>query len=143
MDLHIRTDRTIPDSKSARVQTCRRGLRPAALALVLLGAFLALAAVPGLAKEKKPPSKTVSGVVFDSSGQTIDGAAVQLTDLQTGKVLDIYSQEGGQYQFTDLSFDHDYKIKAMYKGATSEERQVSSLDMRARPVMNLTIPKAK
>lgn len=111
--------------------------------LFFLAALGVLATVTGLAKEKKPPSKTVSGVVFDAAGKIIDGATVELKDLQTGNVLDIYSQEGGQYQFAGLSFDHDYKVKAMYKGASSEERQISSLDMRARPVMNLTLAKAK
>lgn len=102
-----------------------------------------LSCAVAVAKEKRPPSKTVSGVVFDGANNALDGATVELTDLQTGKVLDIYSQEGGQYQFADLSLDHDYKIKAMYKGKSSEERQISSLDTRTRPVMNLTVPVSK
>ena len=107
--------------------------------LALLGTVLAWVAVTGLAK-KTPPSKTVSGAVFDEAGNIIVGATVELTDRQSGKVLDIYSQQGGQYQFTDLRFDHDYTLKAMYKSGSSELRQVSSLDTRTRPVMNLTIP---
>jgi len=68
---------------------------------------------------------------------------VELVDAQTGKVLDIYSQEGGAYQFTDLSFDHDYTVKATFKGSSSEVRHVSSVDLRARLVLNLTIPEPK
>jgi hypothetical protein len=114
-------------------------LRFVPLVLMFCGA-LASGVVAGLAKEKKPPSKTVTGVVFDNANNTIDGATVELRDMQSGQVLDIYSQGGGQYQFTDLSLSHDYKIKAMYKGKSSEERQISSIDTRTRPVMNLTIP---
>jgi len=95
------------------------------------------------AKEKKPQSKTVTGFVLDEADKPIAGATIELADAQTGKVIDIYSQEDGSYRFTDLSFDHDYKIKATFKGASSEVRQVSSMDMRARLVLNLTIPGQK
>ena len=80
---------------------------------------------------------------MDEAENPIQGATVELTDLQTGKVLDIYSQEGGQYQFTDLRFDHDYTVKATYKGSSSEVRQVSSFDTRSRLVLNLTILKTE
>jgi len=97
----------------------------------------------GVAKEKKPPTRTVSGVVQDEQDNGIEGATIELTDVQTGKVLDIYSQEGGRYQFADLSPMHDYKIKATFKGSSSEERQASSFDPRTRLVINLTIPGPK
>jgi hypothetical protein len=108
---------------------------------MLLGGILFLGVVTGLAKEKKPQSKMVSGVVFDEAENVIQGATVELTDLQSHKVLDIYSQEGGHYQFTDLSFSHDYTVKATYHGLSSEVRHVSSMDLRSRPVLNLTLLK--
>ena len=80
------------------------------------GRVLLLGAGTGLAKDKTPTTRTVSGVVMDEAENPIQGAMIELTDLQTKKVLDIYSQEGGQYQFTDLRFDHDYTVKATYKG---------------------------
>ncbi len=67
---------------------------------MLLGGVLLLGAAAGLAKDKMPTSRTVSGVVMDEAENSIKGATIELTDLQTRKVLDIYSQEGGQYQFT-------------------------------------------
>jgi len=112
----------------------------AALALVLLGGILLLGAVTGLAKEKKPQTRTVRGMVSDGADNAIQGAMIELTDLQTKKVVDIYSQAGGQYQLTDLRFDHDYTIIATYKGVSSELRQVSSIDMRTPLVINLAIP---
>ena len=98
-------------------------------------------AVTGLAKDRQPTTRTITGTVFDDAGNTLQGAAIELTDVQTGKVLDIYSQEAGQYRMSDLRFDHDYTLKAMFKNSTSEVRQVSSFDTRSRPVVNLTIPK--
>jgi hypothetical protein len=112
-----------------------------ALTLLLLVGVLLGGAVTGLAKEKKPPSKTVSGVVMDEADNFIQGATVELTDLQTRKVLDIYSQEGGQYQFADLRLDHDYTVQARYKNSSSQVRKVSSFDTRTRPVLNLTLHK--
>ena len=126
-------------SQYGRQLNCKFGSRvllPSLLSIVFLGI---LGSGTVAAKEKKPPSRTVSGVVFDAANNTVDGATVELKDMQSGEVLDIYSQSGGQYQFTDLSFSHDYKIKAMYKGKSSEERQISSIDTRTRPVMNLTL----
>ena len=111
-------------------------------ALMLLLVWLS-GGFAGWAKEKKPLSKTVSGFVLDEADKPIEGATVELADAQTSKVIDIYSQQDGSFKFTDLSFSHDYKIKATFKGSSSEVRQVSSMDMRARLVVNLTIPGQK
>ncbi len=117
--------------------------KAASLAALLLVGTLILFAPEGFAKDKKPPSKTVTGQVMDATENGIEGATVELTDLQTGKVLEIYSQEGGQYQYADLSLSHDYTIKATFKGASSEVRKVSSVDIRTHLVLNLTIPAPK
>lgn len=109
------------------------------MALLVLGT-LALAVFPCLAKEKKPTSKTVSGQALDPKGNGLEGATIALKDLQTGKTLEVFTQDGGHYQFTDLRFDHDYELQARYKGAKSETRQVSSFDTRTRPVVNFTFP---
>ena len=91
-------------------------------------------------KQKGPTTKTVSGMVLDKADNGIGGAEVTLKDLQTGKVLAIYAEANGQYQFTDLDPHHDYEIKATFKGVASEARQVSSFDTRWKLVLNLTIP---
>lgn len=88
-------------------------------------------------------TRTVSGVVLDEAENGIEGATIELTDLQTEKLVAIYSQEGGQYHFSDLLPSHDYKIKATFKGSSSEVRQISSIDTRLRVVINLTIPGPK
>lgn len=111
--------------------------------LFVLLATVALSGAPALvAKQKTPQVKTISGIVTDEAGNAIQGAMLEMKDLQTGKVLDIYSQDGGQYQFSDLRFDHDYDIQATFKDVSSEVRQVSSFDTRARLTMNFVIPKS-
>jgi len=109
------------------------------MALLVLGT-LAFAVFPCLAKQKKVTSKTVSGQVLDPKDNGLEGATVALKDLQTGKTLEVFTQDGGHYQFTDLRFDHDYQLQANYKGAKSEPRQVSSFDTRARVIVNFTFP---
>ena len=137
------TDIAPPDGNPVRRESHRRAPSMAALTLMLLGGLLLLGAATVMAKEKKPQTRTVSGVVSDEAENFIQGAMVELKDLQTGKVLDIYSQEGGQYQFADLRFDHDYTVKAMYKGAASEVRKISMFETRWTLVLNLTIPPPK
>ena len=78
---------------------------------------------------------------MDEGETFIQGAMVELKDLQTKKVLDIYSQKDGKYQFTDLRFDHDYTVQATFNGLSSELRQVSSIDTRWTLVLNLTLLK--
>ena len=108
---------------------------------MLAGGVLLLGAVTGWAKDRQPTTRTISGTVYDQAQNTIEGATIELKDVQTGKVLDIYSQEDGQYQYTGLRFDHDYTIKAMYKGAYSETRKISMLETRWTLTLNLTITK--
>ena len=111
-------------------------------AMLIFGA-LAFFAPVGRGKQKQPQKRTLTGVVQDEADNGIEGATVELTDLQTEKVLAIYSQQGGHYQFSDLNFSHDYKVKATFRGSSSEVRQVSSLDSRPIFVLNLTIPGSK
>jgi hypothetical protein len=132
-----------PQSHPGTRESHRRAPGLAAFTLMLLGGVLLLAVVTGLAKDHTPTTRIVSGVVFDDAENTIEGATVELTDTQSGKVADIYSQAEGQYQFTDLRFDHDYTVKAMFKGGSSEVRRISMFETRWHLFLNLTIPKPK
>jgi hypothetical protein len=91
-------------------------------------------------KQKAPTTKTVTGQVQDQAGNGIGGAEVTLKNLRTGKVLAIYAEADGQYQFTDLDPHDDYEIQANSKGVASEARKVSTFDTRWKVVINLTIP---
>ena len=112
--------------------------RPAAV----LGCLLVLSAlpVPVWAKQKQPPTKTIQGKVLDASSGPIVGAAVQLTDVTSGKTLAMYSEAGGRYAFTELKPNDDYQVQATYNGQQSEIRKASSLDGENLIVLDLTIP---
>jgi hypothetical protein len=92
------------------------------------------------AAKKKPLTKTIHGQVLDGASQPIGGAAVELTDVTTGKKLGIYADAEGHYEFTDLNPHDDYQVKATYKNQESEVRHASSLDDTYVLVFNLTVP---
>jgi hypothetical protein len=131
----------VPSSSAVRfgrlsaLRLCRRILC-SALAVACLFPASGLAAK----KQKAPTTKTVTGQILDKSEHGISGAEVTLKDLQTGKVVAIYAEPDGQYQFSDLDPHHDYELQANFKGTASETRQVTSFDTRWKVVINLTIP---
>ncbi len=94
---------------------------------------------PSVAKEKKPVTKTISGVVLDAADNPVAGATVELNDVDAAKKYAKYSQEGGKYQFADLDPKHEYEVRASFKGMSSEVRKVSSIDDRTLIVVNLTL----
>jgi len=120
-------------------------MRACAVALAFAVLWLAFDAAPLTAKKRrKPPtSKTVVGQVFDASDNPIVGAAVEMTNVTTGKTAAIYTGPEGRFTFTDLKLTQDYQFKATYKGQSSEVRKVSSWDTRFHLVLNLHIPAPK
>ena len=109
----------------------------AVLACTLIGLVVC---VPGLlAKQKKPVTKTIAGVVLDGADNPIVGAAIELNDIQGNKKVARYSQEDGKYQFTDLDPKHDYEVQVSFKGLSSEVRKVSTIDDRRIVVLNFTL----
>ena len=117
----------------------RRAARGLVCLLALSALQIFLCADNGLAKKKQEIPRTVSGRVLDEADNGISGAVVELTDLQTGKKLAIFSEEGGRYTFSGLERAHDYEVKASYKGAPSEVRKASSLGEQ-QLILNLRIP---
>jgi len=117
----------------------RRAARGLVCLLAVSDWQLFLGADNGLAKKKKETPRAISGRVLDDADNGISGAVVELTDLQTGKKAAIFSEEGGRYQFSDLERNHDYEVKASYKGAPSEARKASFLGEQ-QAILNLRIP---
>jgi hypothetical protein len=109
-------------------------------------AVAGLLSAPGLAakeKQKAPTTKTVSGVVTDQAETGISGAEITIKDLQSGKIVALYTDANGGYRLSGLDPHHDYEIKAGFKGVSSETRQVSSVDIRMQLVINLIVPPPK
>ena len=125
-----------------RFSVCRAG-PPRKFWLVALGVtvvVLLLLTAGLLAKEKKKISRVVTGAVLDERDIGIVGAWVVLTDLQTEKKIGTYTQDGGQYKFSNLLATHDYEVQAVFKDLSSEVRRVTIFDNRNTIVLNLRIP---
>ena len=114
------------------------------LIMITAGVGLAIAA-PVFAADKKDKdesaTRTVQGVVTDSSEAPIDGAVVQLKDTKSLQIRSYITKTGGQYQFHGLNPNVDYELKADHNGAASNSRTLSSFDGRKQAVMNLKIEK--
>jgi len=80
---------------------------------------------------------------LDGTENPIVGASVELTDVTSGKKIDIYSADGGHYSFSDLDPLHDYEVKALSQNISSGVHKVSTLDDRNNIVVILRIPPPK
>jgi hypothetical protein len=132
---------SVPGFHQASLVSLGAGRRACALAtaVVLLFAF----SMPGLAAKEKKPSRLVTGLVSDEAENPLVGAAVVLTDLQTGKKTATYTTGDGTYRFTGLQPTRDYEVQATHRGVSSQVRRVSSIDPRNRIVLDLRIPPPK
>jgi hypothetical protein len=63
---------------------------------------------------------SISGTVTDTTGASVPGATVTLTDLETNKVLSATSNVSGVYSFNALAPDH-YKLNVTMQGFSPKE----------------------
>lgn len=109
--------------------------------LTVAGLLVACAsAVPFVLAKEQKPTRIVAGAVLDEADNPIAGAAVLLTDLETGEQSAAYTKEDGLYQFTGLQPTRTYEVQAKYRGQSSRVRKVTPIDPRNRVVLNLKIP---
>ncbi len=79
--------------------------------------FLMFVAVPLLAQT----SATVSGTVSDSTGAVIQGAAVTVTDVDTGTSRGVTTDAAGRYLVPSLPVGN-YEVRASKSGFSDEDR---------------------
>ncbi len=115
--------------------TTRRSITLAAvvLAVTLSSAF----AQKG--KNEDSNTRTLQGVVVDSSDQAVNGAVVQLKDTKTLQVRSFITQADGAYHFAGLSTNVDYEVKADHDGSTSGAKTLSVFDSRKQASINLKL----
>jgi len=116
------------------------------LALTVLGSVLlsssALAQF-GKKKDQDTNVRTVQGVVTDEGDNPISGAVVQLENMKTLQIRSFITKEKGDYYFSDLSTDVDYKLHAENHGMVSGTKTLSSFDSRKQATMNLKVDQQK
>src|SRR3984957_9469331 len=81
---------------------------------------------------------SVLGIVTDSSGATLAGAAVRITNNGTGAQQSVTTGSAGQYQFPGLP-SGSYKIETTAKGFKTEVRPSIDLTVGASLTVNLSL----
>lgn len=116
------------------------------LALAVIGSILLSgSALAQFGKKKDSDSnvRTVQGVVTDEADNPISGAVVQLENMKTLQIRSFITKEKGDYYFSDLSTDVDYKLHAENHGMISGTKTLSSFDSRKQATMNLKVDQQK
>jgi hypothetical protein len=105
----------------------------ARLLRVLIG--LSLLAAPALAQETRA---TLSGIVLDTSGSTVPGTTLQLTNIETGVALSTVSNEAGLYRFLFL-IPGKYRLSATMSGFKTFERDNIQLNVSEAATLPVTM----
>ena len=84
-------------------------------------------------------SRTVRGVVTDSSGRPVADAPVRLKNSLTLKIRSQVTDKDGVYRFGGLNPRIDYDLLASYKGKSSGWVHLSRYDEGAERLVNLRL----
>jgi hypothetical protein len=123
-----------------------RVMRFRLLALAVIGGLmLSSVALAQFGKKKDQDSnvRTVQGIVTDEADNPISGAVVQLENMKTLQIRSYITKEKGDYFFSELSTDVDYKLHAENHGMVSATKTLSTFDSRKAATMNLKVDQQK
>ncbi len=98
-----------------------------------------LAAVPALAKDKAPTTRTVMGHVQNNAEQPLADAVVYLTNTKTADIRTYIADPEGAYHFSGLALNIDYQLYAKLKDRKSDVKTLSQFDNRPQVLLNLKI----
>lgn len=95
-------------------------------------------------ERKKADSKerVLTGTILDKAENPVEGAVVQIKDTKTLRVRSFLTKADGKYQFSGLSVDTDYEVKAERQGLASDVRTLTVYDTRKEPILNLKLDKS-
>lgn len=113
------------------------------LFILLAGMLMTGSAWAQKNKNKDSNIRTVEGTVTDAADSPIAGAVVQLENTKTLQIRSFITKEKGDYFFSDLSTDVDYKLHAENHGMISPTKTLSSFDNRKAATMNLKVDQQK
>jgi len=93
-------------------------------------------------KKAESAERTLTGTVVDKADNPVEGAVVQIKDTKTLRVRSFLTKADGRYQFSGLSSDTDYEVKAERQGQSSDVRTLTVYDTRKEPILNLKLDKS-
>ena len=110
-------------------------------------AFLAaLMLVCGLSAQGNRPNddantRSVQGVVTDSTGNPVADATVQLKDTKTLQIRSFRTGTDGSFHFSGLGTNTEYELKSEKDAATSGKKTLSIYDTQKTATVNLKLNK--
>src|ERR1700722_11028166 len=112
---------------------CRLAFR-CFVSILLAGAFLFLA-MPASAQL---PTGTILGVVKDSSGAVVPGAAVTIQSSETNQTRNVVTDSSGAYRVNALPVGH-YDIKIEHAGFKTETQTGLNLEVGQEAVIDISL----
>src|ERR1700742_5059915 len=82
---------------------------------------------------------SINGTVKDSSGGSIAGAQVTLTNQDTGVTQVINTNESGEYIFAPIKIG-TYSLTAEFKGFQKVQQKNVSVDVQQKVLVDITLP---
>jgi uncharacterized protein YdeI (BOF family) len=86
-------------------------------------------------------TRSVQGIVTDSSGHPVSKAVVQLKDTKTLQIRSFITEADGSYHFAGLSTNVDYELRADHNGASSSKKTLDVFNTRKTAIINLKLNK--
>jgi Carboxypeptidase regulatory-like domain len=92
---------------------------------------------------KESNTRTIDGMVKDSTDNPLGDVIVQLKDTKTSKIVDFATKDDGKYVFRDLPMDITYELLAKHGEVTTPVKKVSVYDTRKHVILNFQLAAAK
>ncbi len=108
------------------------------LALGICLAALLLSGV-SVAQNDDTGTRSVQGVVTDSSGKALAGAVVQLKDTKSLQIRSYRTEADGSYHFAGLSTNVEYELEAKHNDATSGKKTLTVFNTQKVATVNLKL----
>jgi len=99
-------------------------IRTLALIIVVMGSI----AISFAGDKKGDPSRSITGIVVDSTEKPIFGAVVYRKNVKTLEVKSYITDEKGTFRFTGLNPNVDFEVYAEFQGKRSSTKTFSTFD---------------
>jgi protocatechuate 3,4-dioxygenase beta subunit len=112
---------------------------PTAIARWCTLILLAVGGLVGQRPNEDINTRTVQGIITDSSGAPVAKAVVQLKDTKSLQIRSFITEADGSYHFAGLSPNVEYELKAQHDDAKSDRKKLSIFNSKKVATMNFKL----
>ena len=84
-------------------------------------------------------TRSVQGVVTDSSARPVEGAVVQLKDTKSLQIRSYRTGADGSYHFAGLSTNVEYEVEAKHEASASAKKTLTVFNTQKVATVNLRL----